>query len=183
MSTLRLEHVTYALPGRAEPALRDVTLRVEPGEFVVLAGALGVGQVDARCARPAGSCRTSTGATFAGRVARRRHGHARPRPGELAAVAGTLFQDPETQIVMGTVRAELAFALENRGHGAAAVARGVEEVALALGHRATCSIARPPSSPAASCSASRSRGAGRAARRSCCSTSRPRSSTRSPATS
>ena len=34
---------------------------------------------------------------------------------------------------MGTVRAELAFPLENRGLGAAAVARGVEEAALALG--------------------------------------------------
>ncbi len=44
-----------------------------------------------------------------------------------------LFQDPETQTVMGTVRAELAFPLENRGSGAAAVARGVEEAALALG--------------------------------------------------
>ena len=34
---------------------------------------------------------------------------------------------------MGTVRAELAFPLENRGWSAAAVARGVEEAALALG--------------------------------------------------
>jgi energy-coupling factor transport system ATP-binding protein len=34
---------------------------------------------------------------------------------------------------MGTVRSELAFPLENRGEGAAAVARGVEEAALALG--------------------------------------------------
>ena len=34
---------------------------------------------------------------------------------------------------MGTVRAELAFPLENRGAAAGAVARGVEEVALALG--------------------------------------------------
>ena len=48
-------------------------------------------------------------------------------------MAGTLLQDPETQVVMGTVRAELAFPLENRGFGAAAVARGVEEAALALG--------------------------------------------------
>ncbi len=44
-----------------------------------------------------------------------------------------LFQDPETQLVMSSVRAELALALESRGEGAAAVARGVEEVALALG--------------------------------------------------
>jgi energy-coupling factor transporter ATP-binding protein EcfA2 len=35
--------------------------------------------------------------------------------------------------VMSSVRAELALALESRGNGAAAVARGVEEVALALG--------------------------------------------------
>jgi energy-coupling factor transport system ATP-binding protein len=34
---------------------------------------------------------------------------------------------------MGTVRAELALPLENRGEGAPGVARGVEEVALALG--------------------------------------------------
>ena len=54
-------------------------------------------------------------------------------PGDLSAVAGTLFQDPETQIVLGTVRNELAFPLENRGAPPAAVARGVEEVALALG--------------------------------------------------
>ncbi len=46
---------------------------------------------------------------------------------------GTLFQDPETQVVMGTPRAELAFPLENRGEPAGAVARGVEEAALALG--------------------------------------------------
>ena len=54
-------------------------------------------------------------------------------PARLGALAGALFQDPETQLVMSSVRAELALALESRGHGAAAVARGVEEVALALG--------------------------------------------------
>jgi energy-coupling factor transport system ATP-binding protein len=46
---------------------------------------------------------------------------------------GTLFQDPETSIVMGTVRAEVALALENLGYSDPAVARGVEETALALG--------------------------------------------------
>src|SRR5207237_2211089 len=63
-------------------------------------------------------------------------------PGELAARVGTLLQDPETQIVMGTVRAELAFPLENRGEPPAAVARGVEEAALALGVAAL--LDRPP---------------------------------------
>ena len=65
---------------------------------------------------------------MAGGLDSREHG-----PAELSAVAGSLFQDPETQVVMGTVRAELAFPLENRGWSQAAVARGVEEAALALG--------------------------------------------------
>src|SRR5262249_20645641 len=54
-------------------------------------------------------------------------------PAQLGGLVGVLFQDPETQLVLSTVRAELALALESRGHGPAAVARGVEEVALAVG--------------------------------------------------
>ena len=38
MTVLALERVTYAYPGMGRPALRDVSLTVEPGEFVVLAG-------------------------------------------------------------------------------------------------------------------------------------------------
>ncbi len=54
-------------------------------------------------------------------------------PGELAAVCGTVFQEPETQVVMGGVRAELELPLEHRGESPAALARAVEETALALG--------------------------------------------------
>ena len=54
-------------------------------------------------------------------------------PGELAAVCGTVFQDPETQVVMGGVRAELELPLEHRGQPAGSVARAVEETALGLG--------------------------------------------------
>jgi energy-coupling factor transport system ATP-binding protein len=54
-------------------------------------------------------------------------------PSELAAVCGTVFQDPESQLVMGTARTEIGLALEHRGEPPGAVARGVEEAALALG--------------------------------------------------
>jgi energy-coupling factor transporter ATP-binding protein EcfA2 len=54
-------------------------------------------------------------------------------PGELAAVCGTVFQEPESQVVMSGVRAELELPLEHRGEPAASVARAVEETALGLG--------------------------------------------------
>ena len=132
MSALRFDGVSYRYPGAPTAALHDVTLTVDPGEFVVLAGLSASGKSTLLRAA-SGLAPHFHGGTFAGRVTTggldtREHG-----PGAIAAVAGTLFQDPETQVVLGTVRAELAFGLENRGFGAAAVARGVEEAALALG--------------------------------------------------
>jgi energy-coupling factor transport system ATP-binding protein len=132
MSVLTFDSVTYTYPGAAKPSLRELSFALDPGEFVVVAGLSASGKstlLRAAC----GLVPHFHGGEFGGRVVvggldTREHG-----PGEVAAVAGTVFQDPETQILMGTVRAELAFPLENRGHGAAAVARGVEEAALGLG--------------------------------------------------
>ena len=132
MSVLRFEDVTYRYPHASEPALRGVSVDIAAGEFVVAAGLSASGKstfLRAAC----GLVPHFHGGEFAGRVVTggldtREHG-----PAALSAVAGTLFQDPETQVVLSTVRAELALPLENRGHSAGAVARGVEETALALG--------------------------------------------------
>lgn len=132
MSALRVERLTYTYPGASSPALADVSLAVEPGEFVVLAGLSASGKstlVRAGCGLvPHHHGGAICGSVVVGGLDTREHG-----PGDLSALAGTLLQDPETQVVMMTVRAEVAFALENRGLPAAAVARGVEEAALALG--------------------------------------------------
>ena len=132
MTVLELSHVTYTYPGMERPALLDVSLEIEPGELVVLAGSSGSGKSTLlRAANglvPHFHGGTIAGTVIAAGMDTREHG-----PGELAAGVGSLFQDPETQVVMGTVRGELAFGLENRGEPQAAVARGVEEAALALG--------------------------------------------------
>ena len=132
MSVLRFERVTYRYPHAPEPALRDISLDISAGAFVVAAGLSASGKstfLRAAC----GLVPHFHGGEFAGRVTTggmdtRAHG-----PGALAAVAGTLFQDPETQVVLSSVRAELSLPLENRGFSPGAVARGVEEAALALG--------------------------------------------------
>jgi energy-coupling factor transport system ATP-binding protein len=132
VSVLELDRVTYTYPGGECPALDDVTLRVGRGELVIVAGASGSGKSTLLRAA-SGLVPHFHGGVIAGRVRVAGMDTAEHGPGELAAVVGTLFQDPETQVLMGTPRGELAFPLENRGLSPAGVARGVEEAAVALG--------------------------------------------------
>ena len=103
MSVLAFQSLTYTYPGAARPALRDVELAVEPGEFVVLAGDTGSGRstlLRAACALVP----HFRGGRFEGRVVVGGRDTRDQGPADIAGVAGTLFQDPETQVVMGTVR-------------------------------------------------------------------------------
>jgi energy-coupling factor transporter ATP-binding protein EcfA2 len=125
-------HVTYAYPESSAAALRDVTLELEQGELCLLAGRSGQGKstlLRAAC----GLVPHFHGGSFAGSVSVAGMDTREHPPAQLGAHVGVLQGDSETQLVMSSVRAELALAMESRGHGATAVARAVEEVALALG--------------------------------------------------
>src|SRR6201999_3993491 len=101
MTAIAVDRVSYRYPGASRPALDDVSVTIEPGELVVIAGGSGSGKSTLLRA-VSGLVPHFHGGTFAGTVTvggldTRMHG-----PGELAAVVGSLFQDPETQVVMGT---------------------------------------------------------------------------------
>jgi len=129
---VRASGFSYAYPERDRRALDDVSLELGPGSFTVLAGTSGSGKstlLRALCGLvPHFHGGEASGELSVAGLDVREHG-----PAQLAAACGTVFQDPETQVVMGGVRAELALAVEHRGQAPAAVARAVEEVALALG--------------------------------------------------
>ncbi len=129
---VRAERFAYSYPDGGGRSLHDLSLEIEPGTFTVLAGLSGSGKstlLRALCGLvPHFHGGEASGELVVGGLDVREHG-----PGELAAVCGTVFQEPETQVVMGGVRAELELPLEHRGEPPAALARAVEETALALG--------------------------------------------------
>ncbi len=94
--------------GRREWALRDVTFSVEPGERVLLLGPSGAGKSTlltalAGLVDPRGGAETAGSLQIDGRD-----------PREMRERTGLLFQDPESQIVMGRAGDDVAFGLENR---------------------------------------------------------------------
>jgi energy-coupling factor transport system ATP-binding protein len=129
---VRAERFAYSYPDGSGRSLHDLSLEIEPGTFTALAGLSGSGKstlLRALCGLvPHFHGGEASGELVVGGMDVREHG-----PGELAAVCGTVFQEPETQVVMGGVRAELELPLEHRGEPPAALARAVEETALALG--------------------------------------------------
>jgi energy-coupling factor transport system ATP-binding protein len=128
---VRIDGLTYRYPGAAAPALAEVGLQIEPGELIVLAGRSGSGKTTllrACCGLvPHYHGGDVEGGVVVAGLDVRDHG-----PAELGGAVGLVAQDPETQVVSTTVRAELELPLEMRGDTAATRARAVEEVALAL---------------------------------------------------
>jgi len=131
-SIARFERVTYTYPGAPLPALRDVSLSVEPAEVILVLGGSGSGKSTFLRALN-GLVPHFHGGSFAGRVTVDEFDTRTARPHDLARRVGLVFQDPEDQTVMTTVEREIAFGLENLGVESRAITRLVEEALVSLG--------------------------------------------------
>jgi energy-coupling factor transporter ATP-binding protein EcfA2 len=131
-AVLRAQDFGYRYPERPTVALQDITLELAHGSFTVLAGRSASGKSTLLRAAsglvPHFHGGEAWGELTVGGLSIREH-----EPGDIAQVAGTVLQEPEAQLVMNSVGSEIALALEHRGAAPGAVARAVEEVALALG--------------------------------------------------
>ncbi|XJZ28834.1 ABC transporter ATP-binding protein [Bacillota bacterium Lsc_1132] len=106
MAYIELNHVTFSYPDAAAPAIRNLSLKIEKGQFVVLFG-------------PSGSGKSTLLRLLKKEI--QPHGELsgdillNGQPLQETSDVGFVFQDPENQVVADDVLNELVFGLENSG--------------------------------------------------------------------
>ncbi len=114
MSAISIEHLSYSYPKSEVPALRDISLTIEAGEFVLIAGHSGAGKSTLlRCIN--GLVPHFSGGLIGGKIMVGRSDPIELGPRSLASQAGFVFQNPESQSVLDTVEAEIVFGMEVAG--------------------------------------------------------------------
>jgi energy-coupling factor transporter ATP-binding protein EcfA2 len=123
---IRFDHLTYRYPGGEMPILRDLTLQIDDGEFLLVMGPSGVGKSTLlRCLN--GLVPHFYGGAISGAVRVAGRDPLALGPSGMADLVGFVLQDPEAQFVVDNVEDELAFALENQGLDAIIMRKRVEE--------------------------------------------------------
>lgn len=127
-----VENLTFRYRGRPEPAIRDVSFALRPGEIVLVAGASGCGKTTLiRCIN--GLIPRTYRGDLKGRILVFGRDTRSMSMAELSQQVGTLLQDPERQIVGSFVLNEVAFGLENLGLPRTEIIKRVDEALTYLG--------------------------------------------------
>lgn len=129
---IRLENITYFYPSSNEPALEDVSLQINYGEFAVIAGPSGGGK-STLCRIITGLIPNLYGGKLQGRAYVDGLDVAEIDLKNLIEKVGVVLQNPENQIVNLVVEEEIAFALENLVYSRDTIRARVEEVVKRLG--------------------------------------------------
>jgi len=111
---VEVEHLTFRYRRATEPAIRDVSLTVNPGQVILVAGPSGCGKSTLIRAIN-GLIPHAYPGDLQGSVRLGGRPTTELKLRDIALTVGTVLQDPAKQIVGATVEAELAFGPENLG--------------------------------------------------------------------
>ena len=120
------EHFTYRYPDMPEPVLRDLTLDIPEGAFVLVMGPSGAGK-STFLRTLNGLAPHFYGGVAGGRILVAGRNPVEQSPRGMADRVGMVFQDPESSFVVDVVEDELAFAMENFGLPQELMRKRVEE--------------------------------------------------------
>jgi len=124
---ISLRDVTYTYPNTRVPVLRNLSLEVEEGDFLLVIGASGAGKSTLlRCLN--GLIPHFYGGVLQGEIRVAGRDPVAEEPRGMSDLVGFVFQDPEAQFVVDLVEDELAFAMENHNLPQALMRKRVEEV-------------------------------------------------------
>ena len=113
-SPLVIDNLSFQYRTRPEPAIKNISFELQPGELLLIAGSSGCGKTTlARCIN--GLIPRSYRGRREGQVLLHGKDVAQMVIAEISQVVGTLLQDPERQIVASNVYNEVAFGPENLG--------------------------------------------------------------------
>jgi len=129
---IKIQNFTFYYSGAEKPALKNINLEIDDGEFVLITGPSAGGKSSlCRCIN--GLIPHFYGGKVAGRVEVQGLNTLEHSPKELATKVGMIFQDPENQLVTQDVEREIAFGLENLAFPRELIAKRIEESLDILG--------------------------------------------------
>ncbi|AKB75856.1 ATPase component of general energizing module of ECF transporters [Methanosarcina lacustris Z-7289] len=109
---IEIKDLWYTYPGRTDPTLKGVNLKIEEGEFVLLTGPTGCGK-STLLKTLNGIIPHESGGIFSGSIRINGIETRDSNQMELSRGVGLVFQNPDDQIFSTTVEDEIAFGPEN----------------------------------------------------------------------
>ena len=111
-NAIELNNISYSYPSSVEPSLKNVSLIVEKGKFIVLMGSTGAGKTTlSLCLK--GLIPQLLEGKLTGQVSVAGKDVRKTAVQSLSKVLGLVLQDPETQIIERTVEEDTAFGPRN----------------------------------------------------------------------
>lgn len=135
--TLDIQDLSFRYRDRPAPTLSHISLQIQPGELLLLAGASGSGKTTLiRCLN--GLIPRSYKGELSGKITIHGQEIASLSLARISQLVGTVLQDPERQILGYRVRNEVAFGLENLGLPRPVIHQRIDEALEALGISHLC---------------------------------------------